>query len=94
MAPNPIVELKASYRLGASAGVWEDETVNAGHGGHKDNDMGVRLADRDSAYNGCVLQAVTNPAPGQHHVQGGLLQLQHVSTCSPEDTMQMPKQPG
>lgn len=55
MAPNPIVEPKASYCLGASAGVWEDETVNAGHGGHQDNNMGVRLTDRDSAHNGCVL---------------------------------------
>ena len=55
VAPNPIVEPKASYCLGASAGVWEDETVNAGHGGHQDNNMGVRLTDRDSAHNGCVL---------------------------------------
>ena len=55
VAPNPIVEPKASYCLGVSAGVWEDETVNAGHGSHQDNNMGVRLADRDSAHNGCVL---------------------------------------
>ena len=83
---------QTSYHVSAPAGVREDEAVNASHCGHQDNDVGVCLTDRDSAHNGCVLKAVANPTPCQHHVQGGLLQLQHIPICSPEDTMQMPKQ--
>lgn len=72
------------------AGVREDEAVNAGYRRNQHHHVTVGLADRHSANDGCVLQTVANPAAGQHHVQGGFLQLQHIPTCSPEDKVQMP----